>query len=103
MWVRESSMHAINTGMLDEEHEHEFYLVTHIKIYNCGYSTEIVNEQCKGPATRNDIVNDIFATLKKPSSTMDRRRYRYVWHGLNTGDPLETSGGLFRGCTIIRS
>ena len=48
----------------------------------------------KGPATRNDFVNDIvddaradaiFATLK-PSSTMDRRRYRrryrYVWQGL---------------------
>ena len=31
------------------------------KIYNSGYSTEIVNEQC------------------------------------NTGDPLETSGGLYRG------
>ena len=24
----------------------EFYLVTHIKIYNIGYCTEIVNEQC---------------------------------------------------------
>ena len=36
-------------------------LGTHIKIYNGGYSTEIVNEQC------------------------------------NTGDPLETSGGLYRG------
>ena len=44
----------------EEEEEHEFYLVTHIKIYNSGYSTEIVNEQC------------------------------------NTGDPLETSGGLYR-------
>ena len=44
----------------DEEEEHEFYLVTHIEIYNSGYSTEIVNEQC------------------------------------NTGDPLETSGGLYR-------
>ena len=46
----------------EEEEEHEFYLVTHIKkIYNNGYSTEIVSEQC------------------------------------NTGDPLETSGGLYRG------
>ena len=45
----------------EEEEEHEFYLVTHIKIYNSGYRTEIVNEQC------------------------------------NTGDPLETSGGLYRG------
>ena len=45
----------------EEEEEREFYLVTHIKIYNSGYRTEIVNEQCK------------------------------------TGDPLETSGGLYRG------
>ena len=44
-----------------EEEEHDLYLDTHIKIYNSGYSTEIVNEQC------------------------------------NTGDPLETSGGLYRG------
>ena len=41
--------------------EHAFYLVTHINIYNSGYSTEIVNEHC------------------------------------NTGDPLETWGGLYRG------
>ena len=47
-----------STGSLEE---HELYLVRHIKIYNSGYSTEIVNEQC------------------------------------NTGDPLETSGGLYRG------
>ena len=42
--------------------EHEFIrLHVYIKIYNGGYSTEIVNEQC------------------------------------NTRDPLETSGGLYRG------
>ena len=47
------------------EEEHEFYLVTHIKIYNSGYSTDIVNAQC------------------------------------NTGDPLETSGGLFRVISLV--
>ena len=43
------------------EEEHEFIWLHNKKIYNSGYSTEIVNEQC------------------------------------NTGDPLETSGGLYRG------
>ena len=45
----------------DEEEEHEFIWLHNKKIYNSGYSTEMVNEQC------------------------------------NTGDPLETSGGLYRG------
>ena len=45
----------------EEEEEHEFIWLHNKKIYNSGYSTEIVNEQC------------------------------------NTGDPLETSGGLYRG------
>ena len=45
----------------------------------------------KGPATRNDIVDDfvtirvldaIFAMLKSISSAMDHRRFRYMWHGL---------------------
>ena len=48
---------------MNEHDEHEFIRlhIQYIKIYNGGYSTEIVNEQC------------------------------------NTGDPLETSGGLYRG------
>ena len=37
------------------------HIYTYIQIYNSGYSTDIVNEQC------------------------------------STGDPLETSGGLYRG------
>ena len=41
--------------------EFEFIWLHNKTIYNSGYSTEIVNEQC------------------------------------NTGDPLETSGGLYRG------
>ena len=46
----------------EEEHEeHEFIWLHNEKMYNSGYITEIVNEQC------------------------------------NTGDPLETSGGLYRG------
>ena len=45
----------------DEEEEHEFIWLHNKKIYNSGYSTEMVNEQC------------------------------------NIGDPLETSGGLYRG------
>ena len=60
--VTERQRNASASGrQLCEGHERRKNLVTHIKIYNSGYSTEIVNEQC------------------------------------NTGDPLETSGGLYRG------